>query len=125
MLPPHHPIDNAIHLEPGFVIPYRQIYNRTEVKLRTLKEYIQTNIAHGFIQRLSSSSEALIVFAMKKDGGQRLCVDSRQLNSLIVTVRGSLLAAIMILDYGYKMHTYPRYAQHLCMYYSSGQQHPL
>ena len=31
----------------------------------------------------------------------------------------------MILDYDYKMHTYLRYAKHLRMYNSSGQQHAL
>jgi hypothetical protein len=40
-------------------------------------------------------------------------------------VRGCLLAAIMILDYDYEMHTYLRYAKHLCTYYASGQQHAL
>jgi hypothetical protein len=40
-------------------------------------------------------------------------------------VKGCPLAAIMILDYGYKMHTYMSYAKHLCMYQSSGQQHAL
>ena len=40
-------------------------------------------------------------------------------------VRGCRLAAIMILDYDYRMHKYPSYAKHLCMYYSSGQQHAL
>jgi hypothetical protein len=41
------------------------------------------------------------------------------------TVRGCPLAVIMILDYGYKMHTYMSYAKHQCMYQSDGQQHAL
>jgi len=40
-------------------------------------------------------------------------------------VRGCPLAAIMILDYGYTTHIYPRYTYHLCMYESSGPQRAL
>jgi len=79
-LAPHHPIDHAIDLEPGFKIPQGQIYNLSEFELRTLMSYIATNLANGFIQRSSSSAAAPILFAKKKDGGLRLCVDYRSLN---------------------------------------------
>jgi hypothetical protein len=39
----------------------------------------------------------------------------------ILHVRGCPLAAIIILDFEYQMHTYLRYAYHLCMEYSSIQ----
>jgi hypothetical protein len=39
-LPPHRPIDHAIDLKPGHKLPYGQIYNLSEVELRTLKAYI-------------------------------------------------------------------------------------
>jgi hypothetical protein len=32
-LAPHCPIDHAMHLEPGFKIPYRRIYSLWEVDL--------------------------------------------------------------------------------------------
>jgi hypothetical protein len=79
-LAPHRPIDHAIDLEPGFKIPYGRIYNLPEFELRTLKTYIETNLANGFIQRSSSSAAAPILFAKKKDGGLRLYVDYRALN---------------------------------------------
>jgi hypothetical protein len=68
-LAPHRPIDHAIDLEPGFNIPYGRIYNLSEVELKTLKAYIETNLANGFIQRSSSPAAAPILFAKKKDGG--------------------------------------------------------
>jgi len=80
-LPLHRSINHAIDLESGSKLPYGRIYNLSEVELRTLKAYIETNLANGFIQRSSSPVAASIFFAKKKDGGLRLCVDYRALNS--------------------------------------------
>jgi hypothetical protein len=80
-LPPHRSIDHAIDMESGYKPPYGRIYNLSEVKLRTLKAYIETNLANGFTQQSSSPAAAPILFAKKKDGGLRLCVDYRALNS--------------------------------------------
>jgi hypothetical protein len=49
-LAPHRPIDHVIDLEPGFNIPYGRIYTLSEVELKTLKAYIETYLANGFIQ---------------------------------------------------------------------------
>ena len=83
-LAPHRRIDHAIDLELGFKIPYKRIYNLSEVELRTLKAYIEMNQSNGFIQRSSSSAAAPILFAKQKDGGLWLCVDYRALNSATV-----------------------------------------
>ena len=80
-LAPHRSIDNAIDLEPDFNLPYCRIYILSEVELKTLKAYIETNLANGFIQRLLSPAAAPSLFAKKKDGGLQLCVDYRALNS--------------------------------------------
>jgi len=80
-LAPHGSIDHAIDLEPGFKLPYGRIYNLSEIELRTLTAYIETNLANGLIQPSSSSAAAPILFAKKKDGGLRLCVDYRALNT--------------------------------------------
>jgi len=84
MLTPHCLIDHAIDLEPGFKIPYGRIYNLSEVELRTLKVFIETNLAKGFIQLSSSSAAAPILVAKKKDGSLRLNVDYRALNPATV-----------------------------------------
>jgi len=80
-LAPHRSIDHAIDLEQGFKLPYGRIYTLSDFELRTLKAYIETNLANGFIQRSSSSAAAPILFAKKKDGGLQLCVDYRALNT--------------------------------------------
>jgi len=97
-LAPHRPIDHAIDLEPGFKIPYGQIYNLSEVELRTLKAYIETNLSNGFIQRSSSSAAAPILFAKKQDGGLQLCVDYQALNSVTVKNRYPLPHISEMLD---------------------------
>jgi len=50
-----------------------------------LKGYIKASLANEFNQRSSSPAAAPILFAKKKDGGLRLCVDYRALN--LVTVK--------------------------------------
>jgi len=57
---PHRPIDHMIEIEPGYQLPYGRIHNLSEVELRTLKAYNETNLADGFIQRSSSPAAALI-----------------------------------------------------------------
>ena len=71
-LPPHRSTDHAIDLEPGYNLAYGRIYHLSEFELRTLKAYIEANLANGFIQRSSSPAAAPILFAKKKDGGLRL-----------------------------------------------------
>jgi hypothetical protein len=62
-LAPHRSIDHAINLDPGCKIPDGQIYNLSEVELKTLTAYIETNLANGFIQWSSSPAAAPILFA--------------------------------------------------------------
>jgi len=97
-LAPNRPIDHAIDLEPAFKIPYGRIYNLSEVELRTLKAYIETNLSNAFIQRSSSSAAAPILFAKKKDGGLRLCVDYRALDLVTDKNRYPLPHILEILD---------------------------
>jgi hypothetical protein len=79
-LTPHRQIDHAIDLEPDYKLPYERIYNLSEFELKTLRAYIETNVANGCIQRSSSLAAAPIMFGKKKDGGLWLCVDYRALN---------------------------------------------
>jgi len=97
-LAPHRPIDHAINLEPDINLPYGRIYNRSEVELKTLKAYIETNLANGFIQRSSSPAAVPILFAKKKDGGLWLCVDYRAANKATVKNRYPLPLLSEMLD---------------------------
>ena len=52
--------------------------------LKTLKIYIETNLANSFIRPSKSLTGALILFIRKKDGSFQLCVNYRGLNNLII-----------------------------------------
>ena len=97
-LPPHRDTDHAIEIEPGHQLPHGRIYNLSEAELATLKAYIETHLTNGFIQRSSSPAATPIVFAKKKDGGLRLCVDYRALNKITVKNRYPLPLISEMLD---------------------------
>ena len=75
-LPKHTGInDHAIKLVEGQQPPYGHIYSLGSVELKTLKAYIETNLANGFIRPSKLPAGALILFDRKSDGFFQLCVD--------------------------------------------------
>ena len=87
-LPKHTGInDHAIDLVEGKQPPYGPIYSLLPVKLETLKTYIKTNLASGFIRPSKSPAGAPIFFIQKGDGSLRLYVDYRGLNNLMIKNR--------------------------------------
>ena len=79
--------NHAIKLVDGQQRPYGPIYNLGPVELETLKAYIETNLANGFIKPSKSPAGAPILFDRKSDGSLRLCVDYRGLNNLTIKNR--------------------------------------
>ena len=75
------PYDHAIDLE-GRQPPYELIYNLSEKELKTLREYLQDSLQRGWIRESTSPAGAPILFAPKKDGELRLCIDYRGLNKV-------------------------------------------
>jgi len=62
--------------------PYGPIYNMSEKELQTLREYLDEMIEKGFIRPSTAPCGAPVMFAKKKDGSLRLCVDFRGLNRI-------------------------------------------
>ena len=75
---------HAIKLQEGQQPLYGPIYSLGPVELETLKTYIETNLANGFIWPLKSPAGALILFVGKPDGNFRLCVDYQGFNNLTI-----------------------------------------
>src|SRR6266480_7548491 len=75
------PYDHSIDLEGGQP-PYGLIYNLSEKELKTLCKYLQDSLQRGWIRESTSPAGAPILFAPKKDGELRLCVDYRGLNKV-------------------------------------------
>ena len=87
-LPEHTRInDHAIKLVKGQQPPYGPIYSLGPLELETLKGYIKTNLANGFIRPSKSPTEALILFDQKLDSSLRLCIDYQCLNNLTIKNR--------------------------------------
>ena len=75
-LPEHTGInDHAIELVEGQQPPYGSIYSLGPMELETLKAYIETNLANGFIKPPKFPASTPILFDRKSDGSLRLCVN--------------------------------------------------
>ena len=79
--------DHAIELVEVQQPPYGLIYSLEPVELETLKAYIETILANGFIRPSKSPAGAPILFDQKTDGFLELCVDYRGLNNLTIKNR--------------------------------------
>ena len=90
VLPKHRPYDCPIDLQPGQEPPWGPIYNLSPTELEVLREYIEENLAHGFIRHSKSPAGAPIFFVKKKDGSLRLVVDYRGLNKVTIRNRYAL-----------------------------------
>ncbi len=97
-LPPHQDEDHAIELQPGKTPPFGPLYNLSEYQFKTLREYIDKNLANGFIRPSKSSAGAPVLFTPKPDGTLRLCVDYRGLNSMTIKNQYPLTLIDEILD---------------------------
>ena len=98
ILPEHRPYDCPIDLEGDQKPPFGPIYSLSQPELLALKDYIEENLAKGFIQHSKSPAGAPILFVKKKDGSLRLCVDYRGLNRITVRNRYPLPLISQLLD---------------------------
>jgi hypothetical protein len=74
----------VIELKPGTTPIYKTPYRMATPELAELKEHIKELLEKGFIHPSSSPWGALVIFVLKKDGTQRLCMDYRALNEVTV-----------------------------------------
>ena len=81
-LPPHRPYDHKIELEGEGQPPKSRLYPMSGYKLQKVKEYLTENLKKGFITPSKAPYASPILFAEKKDGSLRFCVDYRKLNAL-------------------------------------------
>jgi hypothetical protein len=65
---------------PIFKGPYRMVANQ----LAELKEQLQELLDKGYIRPSASPWGVPIIFVLKKDGTQRMCVDYHSLNEVTI-----------------------------------------
>jgi hypothetical protein len=90
VLADHGPQDLAINLVEGAKVPHQPLYNLSKTELELLRKYLEEYLARGWIRHSKSPAGAPILFAKKKDGTMRLCVDYRGLNRITVKNRHPL-----------------------------------
>jgi hypothetical protein len=74
----------VIELVPRTVPIYKTPYRMATPELAKLREHIKELIEKGFIRPSSSPWGAPVIFVPKKDDTQRLCMDYRALNEVII-----------------------------------------
>ena len=90
---------HVIKLKDGKQPPYRPIYSLGPVELKTLKIYIEINLANSFIRPSKSPADAPILFVCKLNGSLQLCVAYRDLNNLTIKNRYPLMLIDESLDW--------------------------
>lgn len=83
-LPPHRASDCAIDLLPGSTPPKGRIFPLSQPESKSMKKYIEEELAKGFIRPSTSPVSAGFFFVQKKDGGLRPCIDYHALNNITV-----------------------------------------
>jgi hypothetical protein len=83
--PPSRIDNHTIKLKPGAPAKLDcKIYRQTEAELQSLKEYINENLAKGYITETNSPYASPLFFRTKSDGKLRPIVDYRALNAWTV-----------------------------------------
>ena len=116
-LPPHREFDLQIETAEGEISPIGHVYSLSESELAALRDFIDKNLKAGFIYPSKSTHGTPILFAKKKDGSLRLCVDYRGLNRITKKDRYPLPLISDLLDAPGKARIYTkldlRHAYHL------------
>jgi predicted transport protein len=77
-------------LKLGIISTAILIYSLLERELKTFREYIEKNVAKGYIRSLKSLVRYLVLFVLKKNEKLRICVNYRKLNDIIIKNRYTL-----------------------------------
>lgn len=83
-LPPEREVDHRIEVEPGHTPPSRNPYRLAPAEMEVLREQIRELLESGHIRPSTSPYGAPVLFARKKDGTLRLCIDYRALNKITI-----------------------------------------
>ena len=83
-MPPDRDVEFLIDLVPGSGPIAKRPYKMSVDELKELKKQLGEQLQKGFIQPSSSSWGAPVLFVEKKDRSQRLCIDYRSLNEVII-----------------------------------------
>jgi hypothetical protein len=78
------PPDREIELVPGTALIFKRPYRMAANQLVELKEQLQELLDKGYIRPSASPWGAPVIFVLKNDGMQRMCVDYHSLNEVTI-----------------------------------------
>lgn len=108
VLAPHRPYDLQINLEEGTSPPLGRIIPLSPREQQALRDFLDEHLKTGFIAPSNSPHGAPVLFAPKKDGTLRLCVDFRGLNKITKKDRYPLPLISDLLDAPRKARIYTK-----------------
>jgi hypothetical protein len=89
-LPPIRSIRHHINLIPGASLPNKATYKLMLQENEEVKRQVQYLMDKGLIREILSPCVVPTVLSPKKDGGWRMCTDSRTINNITIRYRFSL-----------------------------------
>jgi len=101
-MPPERKVVHDIPLHPDSAPQFRRIFHLSQTKLQELRKQLSMLLRDGKVSPSTSPYGALVLFAKKKDGGLRMCIDYRALNSQTIKNRYALPRIDDLLDQLYE-----------------------
>jgi hypothetical protein len=86
-LPPIRSISHHIDLIPGASLPNKAVYRLTPQENEEVKRQVQDLMDKGLVRESLSPCVVPTVLSPKKDGGWRMCTDSREINKIAIIYR--------------------------------------
>jgi hypothetical protein len=98
LLPPIRSIIHHIDLIPGASLANKATYQLTPQENEEVKRQVQDLVDKGLIREILSPCTMPTVLSPKKDGGWRMCTDSRAINKITIRYRFPLLRRDDLMD---------------------------